>query len=107
MDDLDPHLTILLKDFVRLCPGGAPLEEEDWAGLYELCVFVHEQAIPCTASSFTEYLLQHDCSARKATFLGHQVGHFLHLLRLRDQRSNLSSATPLAQRGNGASKEAL
>ena len=107
MDDLDPHLTILLKDFVRLCPGRAPLEEEDWAGLYELCVFVHEQAIPCTASSFTEYLLQHDCSARKATFLGHQVGHFLHLLRLHDQRSNPSSATSRAQGGNGASEDAI
>ena len=34
------------------------------------------------------------------------AGHFLHLLRLRDQR-NPSSVTPSAQRGNGASEDAL
>jgi hypothetical protein len=106
MDDLDPHLTILLTDFVRLCPGDAPLEEEDWAGLYELCLFVHEQAIPCTASSFREYLLQHGCSARKATFLGQQFGHFSNILSLRDQRRS-PSPTLHGKTGSGASENAL
>ena len=106
MDDLDPHLTILLQDFVRLCPGEAPLEEEDWTGLYEICLFVHEQAIPCMASSFMEYLLEHGCSTRKARFLGQQFGHFSNLLSLRDQRKP-PSPTPREKRGNGASEGAL
>ena len=106
MDDRDPHLTILLKDFMRLSPGDAPLEEEDWAGLYELCLFVHEQAIPCTASSFREYLFQHGCSARKATFLGQQFGHFSNILSLRDQRKPPSP--PLhGKTGSGASEKAV
>ena len=106
MDNLDPHLTILLEDFVRLCPGDAPLEEEDWTGLYEICLFVHEQAIPCTPSSLREYLLEHGCSARKATYLGHQFGHFFHILTLRDRR-NPSSAKPRAKRENVANEEAV
>jgi hypothetical protein len=106
MDNLDPHFTILLEDFVRLCPGDAAIEQEDWAGLYEICLFMHEQTIPHTASSLREYLLKHGCSPRKATFVAHQVGHFLHILTLRDQR-NPSSAKPRANRGHGASEEAV
>ena len=106
MDHLDPHLAILLEDFVRLCLGDAPLEEADWTGLYEISLFVHEQAIPCTPPALLEYLLEHGCSARKATYLGHQFGHFFHLLKLRDQR-NPSSAKPRAKSGNGASEEAV
>jgi hypothetical protein len=106
MDNRDPHLAILLEDFVRLCPGDAPLEQEDWAGLYEICWFIHEEAIPCTASSLREYLLEHGCSPRKATFVGHQVGHFLHILTLRDQRTP-SSAKLRGEAGNGAREETL
>lgn len=64
MTTVDPHLTILLDDFVRLCPGDAPLEEEDWTGLYEICLFLHDQAIPYTASSLRGYLLEWMLSAQ-------------------------------------------
>jgi hypothetical protein len=103
MDNLDPHLTILLDDFVRLSPGEAPLEDEDWTGLYEICLFIHEQAIPCTGSSFRDYLFHHGCSARKATFLGQQARHFANILKLRDRRA----IAPVPwQRGQGP-REAL
>jgi hypothetical protein len=106
MDNLDPHLAILLEDFVRLCPGDAPLEEVDWTGLYEICLFIHDQTIPCTPSSLREYLLGQGCSERKATILGYQAGHFLHILRLHDQRKS-SSAKPRASIGDGAGGKAV
>ena len=104
MDDLDPHLKILLADFVRLCPEDAPLEQDDWTGLYEICLFIHEQDILCPASSIREYLLQQGCSPRKATFVGHRFGHFIHILKLHDQRKQ-SSIKPLGKSGNGAREE--
>ncbi len=100
MDDLDPHLTILLQDFVRLCPEDAPLEPDDWTGLYEISLFVHEQGIRCTASMIRDYLIRHGCSLRKATFLSHQYGHFLHLLKLRDERTT-PAAKSVDDAGNG------
>jgi hypothetical protein len=106
MDDLDPHLKILLNDFARLCPEDAPLEQDDWTGLYEISLFVHEQAIRCPASSIGEYLIQQGCSPSKAIFVGHQYGHFLHILKLRDQRTPLS-AEPRGEDGNGGRKEVL
>jgi len=102
VNDLDPHLKILLEDFVRLCPEDAPLEQDDWSGLYEICLFVHEQNIACTASTIQEYLVEQGCPARKATFLSHQYGHFLHILKLRDQR--LSSPNHLGKQGKGREK---
>ena len=65
MDDLDPPLKILLKDFVRLCPEAAPLEHDDSAGLYEICLFVHEQKIICSASTIEAYLVEKGCSPRR------------------------------------------
>ncbi len=106
MDPLDPHLKILLEDLVRLCPEDAPLEQDDWSGLFEICLFVHEQEITCPASTIREYLVEQGCSARKATVLSHQFGHFLHILKLRDQRK-LSSTKPLGKAGNGAREEGL
>ena len=98
MDQVDPHLEILLQEFVRLCPEDAPLEQDHWAWLYEICLFVHEQDIVCPALAIRQYFVQHGCSQRKATFLSHQYGHFLQILTLRDQRKPSS-----AKRLNGAS----
>ena len=86
MDHLDPHLEILLHEFVRLCPEDAALEQDNWTGLYEICLFVHELEVMPPAWTIRDYLVTHGCSLRKATFVSHQYGHFLHLLKLRDQR---------------------
>ena len=32
MENLDPHLEILLQDFVRLCSEETAPEQEDWTG---------------------------------------------------------------------------
>ena len=88
MDHLDPHLEILLHEFVRLCPEDAALEQDNWTGLYEICLFVHELEVMPPAWTIRDYLVTHGCSLRKATFVSHQYGHFLHLLKLRDQRKN-------------------
>ena len=88
MDELDPHLKILLADFGRLCPDDAPLEQDHWNGLYEITLFVHEQGIRCPASMMREYMIHHGCSPRKAAYLSHQYGQFLHILRLRDERTH-------------------
>ena len=106
MDDLDHPLKILLKDFVRLCPEDAPLEQDDWAGLYEICLFVHEQKITCPASTIRTYLVEQGCSERKAIFLSRQYGHFLQLLTLRDQRTS-SPTQPLGTGGDGAREAGL
>jgi hypothetical protein len=100
MDDLDPHLNILLKDFIRLCPDDAPLEQDDWTGLYEICLFVHTQGIQCTASAIGEFLLRHGCSSRKTTFVSHQYRHFLNILRLHDERTH-SPTMHLNEAGDG------
>ena len=88
MDHLDPHLEILLHEFVRLCPEDAALEQDNWTGLYEICLFVHELEVMPPAWTIRDYLVTHGCSLRKATFVSHQYGHFLHLLKLRDQRKH-------------------
>jgi hypothetical protein len=87
MDHLDPHLEILLHEFTRVCPESA-LKQEDWAGLYEICLYAHEQDVAPPASSIKDYLITHRCSLQKATFLSHQYGHLINILKLRDQRKN-------------------
>ena len=105
MDDLDPHLAILLRDFVRLCPENAPLEPDDWTGLYEMCVFIHEHSIPFAPSSFWEFLIQHGCSANKATAMSQQYSQCLHELKLTDDGPQASvpplDETPTAKGAEG------
>jgi len=88
MDHLDPHLEVLLHEFVRLCPEDAPLEQDHWRGLYEICLFVHEQEVMPPAWTIRDYLVTNGCSLRKATLLSHQYGHLLNILKLRDERKN-------------------
>ena len=86
MNDLDPHLEILMQDFVRLCPDDAPLEQDDWAGLQEICGFIHKQDIQCTAATFGEYLLHQGVSPHKATVITAQYDRCLQQLTAGDQR---------------------
>ena len=106
MEQVDPHLEILLEEFVRVCPEDAPLEQDHWKGLYEICLFVHEQELMPPAWTIRDYFVTHGCSLRKATFLSHQYGHFLNILKLRDQRRP-SSTDPLGRAGYGAREEVL
>ena len=83
MNPIDPHLEILLQDSVRLCPEDVPLKPDDWTGLQEISVFVHEQGIECAASTLRDYLLEHGCSAGKATAVSQHYPQRLHLLKMR------------------------
>ncbi len=83
MEQVDAHLKILLQDFVRLCPEDTPLEGDDWAGLHEICVFIHEQEIQCAPSTFRDFLIQHGCSENKATAVSQYYSHYLHQLKVR------------------------
>ena len=103
MDHINPHLEILLQEFVRLCPEDAALEQDHWTGLYEICLFVHEQEVMPPVWTIRDYFVTHGCSLRKATFLSHQYGHFLHILKLKDQRKQ-ASAAPLDEAGSGPRK---
>ena len=82
MDQVDPHLEILLQDFVRLCPEDAPLESDDWTGLQEICVFIQDQGIQFAPSTFRQFLIQHGCSENKATAVSHHYNQRLHALKL-------------------------
>jgi hypothetical protein len=80
MTQIDPHLGILLQDFVRLCPDDAPLAPDDWNGLHEICAFIHGQGIQCEPSTFQEFLIQHGSSEHKATAVSQRYGQCLHQL---------------------------
>jgi hypothetical protein len=69
MEQIDPHLEILLQEFVRLSPEDAPLEQDTWTGLYEICLFAYEQEMMPPAWTIRDYFVTHGCSLRKATFL--------------------------------------
>jgi hypothetical protein len=81
MDQIDPHLEILLQEFVRLCPEDIPLEPDNWTGLHEICVFIHEHAIQCSASTFRDVLIHHGCSEHKATAVSRHYRQCLHQLK--------------------------
>ena len=91
MDQLDPHLEILLHEFTRVCPEGA-LQQNGWRGLYEICLYAYGQDVAPSPRAIRDYLMTHGCSLQKATFLSHQYGHFIKILRLRDQRKNESAS---------------
>jgi hypothetical protein len=82
MDQIDPHLEILLQDFVRLCPEDAPLEPDNWTGLHEICVFIYEQDIQFAPSTFQDFLIHHGCSENKATSVSRQYSQCLQALKL-------------------------
>jgi hypothetical protein len=87
MDQLDPHLEILLQEFTRVCPETG-LKQEDWRGLYEICLFAQEHDVAPTDRTIRDYLVSHGCSLQKATFLSNQYGHLINILKLRDERKN-------------------
>jgi len=87
MDQLDPHLEILLQEFTRVCPE-AGLKQEDWRALYEICLFAQEHDIAPPARTLRDYLFSHGCSLPKATFLSNQYGHLVNILNLRDERQH-------------------
>ena|SRR5688500_19015494 len=103
MDQIDPHLEILLQEFVRLCPEDIPLEPGDWTGLHEICVFIHEQAIQCSASTFQDVLIHHGCSEQKATAVSRLFSQCLHQLKSGDHGPRASAQ----QRDDAPSEDGL
>ncbi len=85
MDPLDAHLEILLQEFTRACSDTA-LQQEDWRGLYEICLYAHDQDVAPPVSSIRDYLVTRSCSLQKAAFSSQQYGHLINILTLRDQR---------------------
>ena len=86
---MDPYLEILLHEFRRVCPE-APLKQDDWKGLYEICLYAHARDVAPPASTFRDYLVTQGCSLQKASFLSHHYGHLINILKLWDQRKNES-----------------
>ena len=80
MDQIDPHLEILLQDFVRLCLENPPLDPGDWTGLHEICVFIHEHGITFASSTFRDFLIHHGCSEHTAMSMSHRYSQCRHEL---------------------------
>ncbi len=89
---MDHAFEILLHEFARVCPESAP-QQDDWRGLYEICLYAHEQDVAPLAWTIRDYLVTHGCSLQKATFWSHQYGHLLTILNMRDQRKKESAIT--------------
>ena len=97
MNQLDPHLEILLQEFMRVCPETG-LKQDDWRGLYEICLFAQEHDVAPPARTLREYLCRHGCSLQKATFLSNQYGHLINILKLKDERKNGSHSQSMEHR---------
>ena len=99
MENLDPHLEILLQDFARLCSDDTAPGEDHEAALNEIALFVHDERLHCAGSDIRDYLLQEGYLPSMATFLGEQYDGFFQALQRHDRRSE-APAQPLGERGD-------
>ena len=95
MANLDPHLAILLQDFVRVCSEGTTPSHDHGAALNEIALFVHDERLHCAGSDIREYLLQHGYSGNRVTFLCEQYDRMLQALHRHDRWSE-TPAAPLS-----------
>lgn len=98
MENMDPHLEILLQDFVRLYPENTAPGQDHGAAINEIARFVNKERIDCMGSDIRDHLFQQGYTPSKATFLGDQYDRVLQALQRHDRRSQ-APAQPLGERG--------
>ena len=94
MENMDPHLEILLQDFIRLCPEDTAPGQDGGAAFNEIALFVHDERLHCSGSDIRQYLLQQGYSGSRATFFGEQYDRLLQGLQ-QDTRRSERPAQPL------------
>jgi hypothetical protein len=99
MESLDPHLEILLQDFVRLCSEDTVPGEDCGAALHEIALFVHDERLHCSGSDIRDYLLEQGYPVSRSTFFGEQYDRLLQGLQ-RDTRRSQRPARPLDETGD-------
>lgn len=99
MENLDPHLEILLQDFVRLSSEDTAPAENHGAALHEIALFVHDERLHCTGSGIRDYLLEQGYPVSRATFFGEEYDRLLQGLQ-QDTRRSERPAQPLGETGN-------
>ena len=77
MENIDPHLEILLQNFVRLCSDDTASGEEHGAALHEIALFVHDEHLHYAGSDMRDYLLQKGHPASRAALFGEQYDRSL------------------------------
>ena len=99
MENLDPHLEILLQAFVRCCSDDTALGEDHGVALSEIARFVQDERLHCTGSDIRDYVLEQGYPVSRATFFGEEYDRLLQGLQ-QDTRLSETPAEPLG--GTGA-----
>jgi hypothetical protein len=99
MEDLDPHLEILLQDFARLCSEDTAPDEDYRTALHEIALFVHDERLHCSGSDIRDYLLEQGYPVSRATFFGEEYDPLLQRLQ-RDNPRSERPARPLEETGD-------